>query len=347
MRVEKSKERDPRGPTIHVIVMFGATGGLARRSCSRAVPKHESRLLRASTASRVCVTRPHALTRMAVPRTRPKRIARIRRHQAGRFSLARRFAERLSFGPPNRGTPRTRSGDRAGGEEGDTAGPPADCSTGVHARRVTPRYSGRSALRPGHQRTPGDPQEAVRPRPGLGARLVNQSGARACADDVARSSASTTSGARNVGTSSRSVRDERLFERLKPMRTSATCRSTCRQTLSIKGRAAYDATGPYRRNDRHPPVPGARVPWRMEPPVSCRQELRTRSEGVRALAATIIPERGPRQLPGGGGIPLRAWRRAGSEHRDHGGRAASRGGELAFGRECRSCAGKSMPRARW
>ena len=227
-------------PDPHVIVLFGATGDLAKR---KLLPG-----LLPPVPSPGCCPRSSA---SSGPRRRSSRCqtttSATRAEQAcQQFGNCKpdeswdSFAARLSFGAASPEDP-VAAGDRGrGGGEGDRGGvqrAPAERAHGHIGRlfhlAVPPvgvRLGGDDArlVRAGQRALAGDHREAVRHRPGV----VQEAQRRPCTRcSTSRGcSASTTSSARNRSTTcSPSGSPTACSSRSGTGSTSGTCRSTCRR----------------------------------------------------------------------------------------------------------------------
>jgi len=148
-----SKNGSPR-PDNHVIVLFGATGDLARRKLlpglfhlhAAGLLPREYRVIGASPPA-------NALTDWQFRERAEQACADLGVTKPGDPSWPS-FAERLSFGAAEPGTPRT-SKRRSSGRRRRSAGRPGGCSTWPCRPPRLPRSSGRSALPAWPPATPG------------------------------------------------------------------------------------------------------------------------------------------------------------------------------------------------
>ena len=164
-----SKNGSPR-PDNHVIVLFGATGDLAKRKLlpgffhlhAAGLLPREYRIIGSSPPK-------FALT--------DEQFRAHAEQACADFCITKptdpswpSFAERLSFAAAEPGTPPTSRRRSSGRRRRSAAARSASLPPGRAAGRV--HLGGRHARcrGPGHRRDPGDHREAVRHRPGLGAR---------------------------------------------------------------------------------------------------------------------------------------------------------------------------------
>jgi Glucose-6-phosphate dehydrogenase, NAD binding domain len=163
-------------PDNHVIVLFGATGDLARR---KLLPGffhlHAAGLLPEEYRIIGCAPPQYALT--------DEQFREHAEQACDDFCITKptdpswpSFAERLSFGAAKPDDPTAPGGSGSAGGEGDGRARSAPLSSRGTARGVHLGRERAGRDRPGHRR-PGDRREAVRHRPGLGPR-AERGGAR-------------------------------------------------------------------------------------------------------------------------------------------------------------------------
>ena len=273
-------------PDDHLVVLFGATGDLAKRKLLPGL-FHLAQAGLLPARYRIVGTRARRPRRRRLPGARPRRGRRVR-HGAVTAEAWERFARNL---PLRRRATTASAADlgRAGGRAGDRrlAAPAALPVRAAGRVRPSRRDARRGRPRP---RARVDHREAVRHRPGFG-----PSAQRHCCtarSTSRRSSGSTTSSARRrCRTSSPSASPTASSSRSGTATTSSTCRSTSprRSRSSSRGRLLR---GHRRlpRHGRHPPAAGARL--RRDGTADRRSRRRrwwTRSEKVFEAMAPLAP----------------------------------------------------------
>ena len=234
-----------RRPDDHVIVLFGATGDLARRKllpglfnlhCAGLMPEHYRV---------IGVGRPGSALSDEEFRQRAHDAVQERGMRKPEGPDWDAFVGNLSFAPADVGDP-----DALVAAVGE-----AEREIGGSPRRLYHLAIPPAAF-PGVVKMLGDSKLDERARviveKPFGTDLASAAGAQRCSPRrvrrVSTSSGSTTSSARSRSrTSSRSASRTASSSRSGTATTSTTCRSTCRRRLTIAGRAGfYEQTGAFR-----------------------------------------------------------------------------------------------------
>ena len=235
----------PQRPDNHVIVLFGATGDLAKRKLLPGLfHLHAAGLL--PRDYRIIGSAPASSTMTDEQfRAHAKRACTD-------FGITKPddpswpdYERRLSFAAAEPGKTADLEAAVQRAEKRDWRFPPAAVPPGHPARRVHVHGGHAGRLRPGQRPEPGDRREAVRHRPGVGAGAEPRpaSGLRRVADLPHRPLPGQGIGRQHLGVQVRQ-RDARAG--LEPEHISYV-QIDVPETLLIEGRAAfYDATGAYR-----------------------------------------------------------------------------------------------------